>query len=254
MLLLAAPALAASATRASPSPAPPRRGRVLSAPPPDDVHVAGSNSTFGAGSYSFLDEFPHCRFAPHAQGACRSCWALAAAAALSHRLCRALGSPLALDPAPLLSAGHAVGCRAGGHEALAWRALEFVGLPAAGCNASCARYFSAYRSARAFVGEDEIRAEVRSNGPVTALFAMPDAFREYAGGVFDAPAGDAAQPHTVEIVGWGVDGAPFWLLQNSFGPEWGAGGFAKILRGANHLGIERYATAGRPRLPAQPRE
>ena len=39
--------------------------------------------------------------------------------------------------------------------------------------------------------------------------------------------------HCVSVVGWGVDatGADYWLIQNSFGPVWGEGGYARLARG-----------------------
>ena len=39
--------------------------------------------------------------------------------------------------------------------------------------------------------------------------------------------------HCVSVVGWGVDatGAGYWLIQNSFGPVWGEGGYARLARG-----------------------
>jgi cathepsin B len=222
------------------------------------VYIVPSSSTWGAGNYSFFEEYPYCHVPPLNQGACLSCWAIAVAATLSHRFCRAMRRQFALNPDDLLSSGpHFIGCNAGGHESLAWRHLEFIGLPSLDCNrsnSSCEMHFSEYRSAKTFVGEDEMRDEIRRNGPVTAFFAMPDSFFDYGSGVYDAAAADVSQLHTVEIVGWGVDVTPYWLVQNSFGAEWGIGGLAKIVRGSNHLGIERYATTGRPRLPPPRRE
>ena len=62
--------------------------------------------------------------------------------------------------------------------------------------------------------------------------------------------------HCVSVVGWGVDatGAGYWLIQNSFGPEWGEGGYARLAQECA-WGVECgaasvwYATTVRP-LPA----
>jgi cathepsin B len=225
----------------------------------NSVYIAPSNSTFGAGNYSFFDEFPDCYFEPVSQGRCLSCWAIAVSAVISHRFCRALKRRIVLNFSDLLNCGsHLIGCASSGHEYLGWRHLEFVGLPELGCemsNLSCDRsncsvYFTEYRSGKTFIGEDEIRAEILRNGPVTALFEMTNSFFDYGSGVFADDSKEPGQLHTVEIVGWGVeDYVPYWLAQNSFGPEWGERGLFKILRGVNHRGIEQYATAGRPRLP-----
>ena len=38
--------------------------------------------------------------------------------------------------------------------------------------------------------------------------------------------------NSVVLIGWGNDkGIPFWLAMNSWGPEWGVGGYLKILHG-----------------------
>jgi cathepsin B len=150
-----------------------------------------------------------------------------------------------------------IGCHSGGHEYLAWRHLEFVGLPELACDVSnstcdrshCNLYFTAYRSSRTFIGEDDIRAEILKNGPVTALFLMSDSFFDYESGVYSSSEEEPGSLHTVEIVGWGVENGhtPYWLAQNSFGPTWGDRGLFKILRAVNHRGIERYTTAGLPR-------
>jgi cathepsin B len=77
---------------------------------------------------------------------------------------------------------------------------------------------------------------------------MMDDFTNYKDGVYQSHSDEPGETHTVEIIGWGEDdGVPYWLVQNSFGPAWGIGGFFKILRGSDHLGIESYATAGLPR-------
>ena len=41
-------------------------------------------------------------------------------------------------------------------------------------------------------------------------------------------------PHAVQAIGWGQDevtGIPYWIVKNSWGPNWGENGFAKIQQG-----------------------
>jgi cathepsin X len=59
----------------------------------------------------------------------------------------------------------------------------------------------------------------------------------YTGGVFSeaVPADEAAINHVVEVFGWGVDSNAdeYWLARNSWGSEWGEGGFFRIVTSAN---------------------
>ncbi len=58
--------------------------------------------------------------------------------------------------------------------------------------------------------------------------------------------------HAVRILGWGVDkqGVDYWLVANSWGPEWGLDGFFKIRRGTNECGIESTPAAGAYEAPS----
>ena len=58
--------------------------------------------------------------------------------------------------------------------------------------------------------------------------------------------------HDVNYVGWGTvteeEGAlDYWLIRNSFGYNWGEGGFFRIERGKNAFMIEEHMRAPIPR-------
>ena len=57
--------------------------------------------------------------------------------------------------------------------------------------------------------------------------------------------------HSVVILGWGKDedtGLPYWILRNSYGPDWGMDGDFLIRRGSNDFGIEVENIAFEPVL------
>ena len=53
--------------------------------------------------------------------------------------------------------------------------------------------------------------------------------------------------HAVKVIGWGTTegGCNYWLVVNSWGPDWGEGGLFRIKRGINEVGIESYVVSGR---------
>lgn len=55
--------------------------------------------------------------------------------------------------------------------------------------------------------------------------------------------------HCIELMGWGTDhatGMPYWTWKNSWGTNFANGGFARIIRGKDLLGIESDVWTGCP--------
>jgi cathepsin B len=92
-------------------------------------------------------------------------------------------------------------------------------------------------------GVRQMQLELVGGGRGVAGFTVMSDLFAYAAGVYSPSA--AARPvgrHAVALVGWGVDrGVPYWLCQNSWGAGWGEGGFFRIVRGADAVGIESSA-------------
>ncbi|VDM84759.1 unnamed protein product [Strongylus vulgaris] len=102
------------------------------------------------------------------------------------------------------------------------------------------------------VDEKEIKKEIFKNGPVQATFQVYDDFRLYKSGIYKVrhKGGWYRGGHAIKIVGWGVEnGTKFWNCANSWSKDWGEkGGYFRIVRGVNEVGIEEGVTAGLFRL------
>lgn len=96
---------------------------------------------------------------------------------------------------------------------------------------------------------EQLQAELMTNGPVEVAFTVYADFPNYKSGVYQHVSGAAMGGHAVKLMGWGVEqGTPYWLVANSWNPDWGDKGFFKILRGEDHCGIESSGVAGLPKL------
>lgn len=97
--------------------------------------------------------------------------------------------------------------------------------------------------------EKQIMAEIQKNGPVEGAFTVYADFPSYKSGVYQHVSGAALGGHAIRVLGWGVENdTPYWLVANSWNPDWGSSGFFKILRGKNECGIESGIVAGLPKL------
>ena len=100
-------------------------------------------------------------------------------------------------------------------------------------------------------GDNDIKREIMKNGPVVSSMEVYTDFLTYKTGVYskgeDVP--KFSGYHTIKIVGWGVEdgsedepnkGNKYWIIENSWGEDWGLNGYAKISEGQN-LFFEQYA-------------
>jgi cathepsin B len=100
-------------------------------------------------------------------------------------------------------------------------------------------------------GEDDIKRDIYKNGPVVATTQIYTDFLTYKSGVYQK---NDETPRfsgftTIKIVGWGVEsgtenepnkGNKYWIVQNSWGEDWGENGYAKISLG-QELMFDQYA-------------
>ncbi len=87
---------------------------------------------------------------------------------------------------------------------------------------------------------DAIKAAVMLYGGVDAAVLVTSAFQAYSSGVYeDDNTGCEADPcyyersnHAIALVGWNDNGDAesegYWILRNSWGPDWGEGGYMRI--------------------------
>lgn len=98
--------------------------------------------------------------------------------------------------------------------------------------------------------EFHIRYNIFRWGPVSTSFAVyPDFY------TFDAKndiyewngEGEQVGGHAVEIVGWGSEnGKDYWIIENSWGVDWGDKGFFRMIRGTNNCQLEENIITGVP--------
>merc|ERR1719327_1949205 len=97
--------------------------------------------------------------------------------------------------------------------------------------------------------EDSIREELVSGGPVVISFEPKEDFMYYKQGVYKSGANQIHQEweqvdHAVLLIGYGEDqGQKYWMLQNSWGSDWGETGFFRMARGIDESGCESIAVA-----------
>merc|ERR1719409_2141064 len=95
-----------------------------------------------------------------------------------------------------------------------------------------------------------LRHALVERGPAAvAVFASK--WFSYSHGIFDSCERDAVIDHAVVLLGYGSDrelGAKYWLIQNSWGPEWGESGRIRLLRQHNdeteYCGIDSQPQEG----------
>nr|XP_018675855.1 PREDICTED: vignain-like [Musa acuminata subsp. malaccensis] len=83
------------------------------------------------------------------------------------------------------------------------------------------------------VNDEDALLRAVANQPVSvAIEAIGQDFQFYSEGVFTGSCGTELD-HGVAIVGYGTskDGMKYWIVKNSWGPEWGEEGYVRMQRG-----------------------
>jgi len=88
-------------------------------------------------------------------------------------------------------------------------------------------------------------------GPVSvAIQANVSSFRFYKSGVYQDPECGDQLDHGVLVVGYGTDqDLDYWIVKNSWSPEWGDNGYIKILRNYANSDSGMCGIASQPSFP-----
>ncbi|CDW55317.1 Peptidase C1 domain containing protein [Trichuris trichiura] len=123
------------------------------------------------------------------------------------------------------------------------------------CTKKCSKTYDAkdyasdkyYGSAAYMIssGERRKQEELMKYGPFEATIAVYQDFLSYKSGIYQHKTGEFVGNHAVRLVGWKIEQhTPYWLLANSWNPEWGEKGFFKLIRGKDSVFIEQECAGG----------
>ncbi|XP_045538259.1 cathepsin B-like [Papilio machaon] len=96
--------------------------------------------------------------------------------------------------------------------------------------------------------ENQIKAELVTNGPIEAVFVVYSDIEEYTHGVYIHSYGERKGLHSVRVIGYGEeDGTKYWLVANSWGTRKGLNGIYKMKQFQPEIGLEDNLLAAMPK-------
>lgn len=186
---------------------------------------------------------------PRDQGSCGSCWAISAVVATEIVTVLKLNQSIRYSVQEVTDCAYkvdseSIGCRGGFPES----AIDFIiqyGLdsdedyPTLGFDHPCRMRHPRDTIVKSYEylssNEDELLSAVRTSGPlITEIYASGDAMLSYKSGIIDDTSCSNEIDHVALIVGYDNDS---WILQNSWGTDWGEDGYFRVKRGSHTCGV-----------------
>ena len=215
--------------------------------------------------------------APEHQGACGSCWAFASVHTLMDTLRLRTQLPVHLSTQHVLECCTSRACggcsgasdNAAGFDFLARkytverackqytfydspRVNPGYGQPGQYCSDHCDQQplyavpvaslskYNITNFVRLSSNPDNIKAAL-SSGPLLAAVQLFGDLYIYRAGIYRHFDGPPLGYHSVEIVGYGTEGGQdYWIVKNSWGQNWGEGGYFRMAAGNNEANIEDH--------------
>lgn len=183
------------------------------------------------------------------QANCGSCVAFASIGTMETQMRIASGNPnynISLSPQNLFMCGGA-SCETGWMPTDAAEFLENTGVVdeacapykigatgedmacSAVCNDSAKRTYkiSGYSQPTSYFKDVNAVKQALQNGPLVTTIMVYEDFMSYSSGVYKHTAGKFLGGHAISIVGYD-DASQSFIIRNSWGPEWGEGGFGHV--------------------------
>lgn len=206
--------------------------------------------------------------APRTQGSCGSCWAFATLAVFegAENIANGFDKHLNFSEQHIVDCaddayGNDLGSCRGGYTSAVFQYLERKGaaleseVPYLQKDAKCSNPKIKHKLANwGYVDPDgmspttaQLKTALCKYGPVSSSVFVSQAFKAYAGGVFDEFENGQTN-HAVVIAGWD-DKRGAWLVRNSWGEWWGEDGYVWVKYGSNSIGNNAVWAVVEPDVP-----
>lgn len=207
------------------------------------------------------EEWPGCISPSPAPSNCSSSYALAPISVVQDRICIASGGKKNVT----LSIADAMSCDSNNYKCEGGYAnrvllygkrkgfVEDSCLPWTGYNTTCPKRNECRKKQQTYRVIDmcfandaeEMKKELKKNGPLVVHITPFTDFLTYKDGTYHRTeeAFKFNGMHLMKLLGWDKreDGQEVWIVQNSWGSDWGEDGIAKIWAGDKNFGMDQYA-------------